>query len=121
MPEKLLTLDELSEYLQIKKKTLNRLVDKGVISAYRIGGELLRFRKEQIDAIKSEIDSRIAEKDRLLREEGDNRTGAERLRQMRRKGNESLRDKVSDFLYFNDFYILSACIIAVLLVVIFRR
>lgn len=114
MPEKLLTLEELSEYLQIKKDTLAGLVERGVISAYKIGGELLRFRRDQIDAIRSEIDSRITEEDRLVLKAGVHRKHFA-------QENVSFSDRISDFFYFNDFYILSAGLIALLLFVIFKK
>ena len=64
MPEKLLTLKELSEYLGIKEKKVAALVDEGVITAYKIGGELLRFRRDQVDAVRSEIDPRVEDSDK---------------------------------------------------------
>ena len=120
MPEKLLTLQELSEHLQISEEKIITLVNKRVISAYRIGGELLRFRKEQIEAIRAEIDARTSEADRI--------TISEARKKMKERmggggdspGYSGFRDRLADFLYFNDFYILSGAIIAGLLVVIFR-
>ncbi|MEA3489108.1 MAG: helix-turn-helix domain-containing protein [Candidatus Omnitrophota bacterium] len=120
MPEKLMTLQELSEWLQISEEKIIALVDKKVISAYRIGGELLRFRKEQIDAIRSEIDSRVTEADRIVVSEARKKV-KERLKVAEGASDSGpLRDKVADFLYFNDFYILSGILVIILLVVIFR-
>ena len=62
MPEKLLTIGEVAEYLKISEEEVKRLVDIGEIPAYRIGGSFLRFRKEQIDGIRPEIDE-IEEKE----------------------------------------------------------
>ena len=56
MPEKLLTIREVAEHLKVSEEEVKRLVDIGEIPAYRIGGSFLRFRKEQLDAIRSEID-----------------------------------------------------------------
>ena len=58
MPEKLLTLKELSVYLDISEVEIQKLVDVGVIPAYRLGGSFLRFRKDQIDAVKEEISTK---------------------------------------------------------------
>ena len=64
MPEKMLTLQELAEYLQVSEEKIISLVDEGVIIAYKIAGELLRFRRDQIEAIRTEIESRVSEADR---------------------------------------------------------
>ncbi len=120
MSQKLMTLQELSLYLRIKEERIIDLVEKKIIVAYRIGGELLRFRKEQIDAIKSEIESRISDSDRLVPSEEDYKA-RERLSLLRRrKEGNTLRDRVLDFFYFNDFYIVSGMIIAALLMFIFK-
>ncbi|MFQ5953035.1 MAG: helix-turn-helix domain-containing protein [Candidatus Omnitrophota bacterium] len=119
MPEKLLTLEELSDYLGIKKDKISSLAEEGVISAYKIGGELLRFRREQIDAIRSEIESRITDDDRIVVSEA-----REKIRATFSVSGEQTRstfsDKIADLFYFCDFYILSAILIVALLVVIFR-
>jgi len=44
-----LTIQEVSEYLGIKKSTLYSKVEKGEIPHYKIG-HLVRFRQEEIDA-----------------------------------------------------------------------
>jgi excisionase family DNA binding protein len=49
MPVKeFLSINELSEYLGIKPKTLYSWVSKGVLPHYRIEG-LIRFKKQEID------------------------------------------------------------------------
>ncbi|RKY41319.1 MAG: hypothetical protein DRP85_06670 [Candidatus Makaraimicrobium thalassicum] len=120
MSEKLLTLRELSEYLQISEEKIISLANSKVIFAYNLGGEFLRFRKGQIDAIRSEIDSRVSEADRIVVSETRKKV-KERFESLNdgRRGN-TFRDRIADFLYFNDFYIISAVLITVLLVVIFR-
>jgi excisionase family DNA binding protein len=44
-----LTIEEVADYLQIKKSTLYSKVEKGEIPHYKIG-HLVRFRQEEIDA-----------------------------------------------------------------------
>ena len=104
MSEKLLNIKEVSDYLGISQEDLRKLVDKGEIPAYRLGGTILRFRRDQLDQVKAkgipEIDD--FEEQALALPQGYSRF-----------------EKWRDFLYFNDFYILSAIIIAILLVVIF--
>ncbi|MDP8298926.1 MAG: helix-turn-helix domain-containing protein [Candidatus Tantalella remota] len=120
MPEKLLTVAELAEYLGVKEEKIHEFVDNKAISAYRIGGELLRFRKEQIDAMRAELDSRITDEDRVVVSE------ARKMVKERHQGAgtsapaNSFSDKIADFLHFNDFYIVSAVLIVILVVVIFR-
>ncbi|HQQ88558.1 MAG TPA: helix-turn-helix domain-containing protein, partial [Smithellaceae bacterium] len=46
---KLLTISDISEYLNIKEKTVYAKVESGEIPHYRIG-RLIRFRLEDIDA-----------------------------------------------------------------------
>lgn len=48
MEEKLLTLDDLADYLNISRRTTYRLLKGSDLPAYRIGGHL-RFRREDID------------------------------------------------------------------------
>jgi len=131
MPEKLLTIREVADYLKISEDEVKRLVDIGEVPAYRIGGSFLRFRKEQIDAIRSEIDE-VEEKapetarPRLDRWGRASHPYTDLERDIKRK-EPSVRqydyefgEKVRDFFYFNDFYILSFIIIFVLLYLIFR-
>jgi len=49
MERKFLTIDELSQYLGIKKSTLYAKVERREIPFYRVG-RLIMFKKEEIDA-----------------------------------------------------------------------
>jgi len=131
MPEKLLTIREVADYLKISEDEVKRLVDIGEVPAYRIGGSFLRFRKEQIDAIRSEIDE-VEEKAPETAKPRLNMWGRARHpytdleRDIKRKEpsvrqyDYELGEKMRDFFYFNDFYILSFVIIFILLYLIFR-
>ncbi len=103
MSEKLLNTKEVSQYLAISEENLKKLVARGEIPAYRLGGTILRFRKDQIDTIKKQGIPKVIS----LEEE----TG--------HSAEVSRAEKLWDFLYFNDFYIISAIIIIILLIVIF--
>ncbi|MDP8258650.1 MAG: helix-turn-helix domain-containing protein [Candidatus Aadella gelida] len=120
MSDKLLTLSELAEYLGLREERVIDLVDKKIITAYQLGGELLRFRKEQIDAIRSEIDSRVNEMGEMTA--GDiQRVRKEKLKiSSKSAGGNDPREAISDFLYFNDFYIFSGILVVILLIVIFK-
>ena len=132
MPEKLLSIKEVAEYLKISEEEVKRLVDAGEVPAYKIGDTFLRFRLEQIEAIKDEI--------RLVEEsEGEAAaspatgtrghpahpyTDLERDIKRRtpsvRQYDYTTAEKVRDFFYFNDFYILCFVLIILLMVLIFK-
>lgn len=121
MSMKLLTLKEMSDYLGIKEEKIAELVDKKVILAYKIGGELLRFRKEQIDATKREIESLITDADRIIQEKEtiSHKTIQQENRDTWRE-DDTFRDRVADFFHFNDFYMVSFFLILLLLYVIYK-
>ncbi|MBF0252501.1 MAG: helix-turn-helix domain-containing protein [Candidatus Omnitrophica bacterium] len=119
MPEKLLTLQELSLYLGIKESKIMKMVDSGVVSAYHLGGEYLRFRKDQIDAISAEINTKVSETDRIsVQEIRSKLTGRRQTKSGMRKN--SFFDSVADFFYFYDFYLISFALISALLIVIIK-
>ncbi|MFA6078768.1 MAG: helix-turn-helix domain-containing protein [Candidatus Omnitrophota bacterium] len=132
MPEKLLTIKEVADYLKLPEEEVKRLVDIGEIPAYRIGGSFLRFRKEQLDVIRNEItEFETEEKDHgkvpveLPGKEGHPYTEMEReIRKKQpvvRQFDYTFAERIKDFFYFNDFYILSFLVIGVLLYVIFQK
>lgn len=47
-PDEILTIKELSRYLKLAEKTAYRLVAKGTIPGFKVGGSW-RFRKSEID------------------------------------------------------------------------
>ncbi|MFA6320996.1 MAG: helix-turn-helix domain-containing protein [Candidatus Omnitrophota bacterium] len=131
MPEKLLSIKEVADYLKIPEEEVKRLVDVGEIPAYKIGDTFLRFRKEQIDAIKSEI-AEVEEKEPehlkpvldLKGKPAHTYTKIEREIKRRepltRQYDYTITERVKDFFYFNDFYIISFVLIAVLMYLIFK-
>lgn len=96
MAEKLLTIREVAYLLGISEKEVIELAEKGEVPAYKVGGVYLRFQKDQIEHHKHKT------KTAKISVHNDY-TAVERLR---------------DFFYFYDFYILSAILIAILLVII---
>lgn len=98
--EKLLTIRDVSLLLGISEKEVIDLSESGAIPAYKIGGVYLRFKRQQIEEYRR------------------------RVRPLTKKSGESqmylFKDRVRDFLYFNDFYIVSALLIVAILFVIFR-
>jgi len=49
MKEKLLTLNELADYLHLSRRTVYRLLDGTDLPAYRVGSHL-RFRRQDVDS-----------------------------------------------------------------------
>jgi len=98
--EKLLTVREVSILLNVSEKEVMDLAQTGAIPAYKVGGVFLRFKKEQVqDYRKSAHPSSI--KHSLHKP-------------------APLQERISDFFYFNDFYILSGLLILSLLIIIFK-
>lgn len=131
MPEKLLSIGEVADYLKVSEEEVKRLVDMGEIPAYRIGGSFLRFRREQIDAIKREIDeveeTAPASAKQVLDKQGhpkhvytDLEREYKRKEPVARRYDYTLAEKVKDFFYFNDFYLISLAVVFVLIYMIFK-
>lgn len=98
--EKLLTLREVSLILGISEKEVMNLAESGAIPAYKVGGVYLRFKREQVQGYHKLSRPLTVKTDADLK--------------------NSFQDKLSDFFYFNDFYILAAVLIVSLLLVILR-
>ncbi|PIP18901.1 MAG: hypothetical protein COT38_04715 [Candidatus Omnitrophica bacterium CG08_land_8_20_14_0_20_41_16] len=98
--EKLLTVREVAIILNISEKEVVDLAQTGTIPAYKVGGVFLRFKKDQIQEYRNSTRSSLSK--------------------VSLRKSTPLREKISDFFYFNDFYILSGLFIFLLLVVIFR-
>ena len=131
MPEHLLNIKEVALYLGVSEEEVKRLVDMGEMPAYQIGDSFLRFRREQVDAIKNEIsDVEKTDPDRVeikLDAKGkpthpysDREKDAKILTPVTRRYDYTFAERIGDFFYYNDFYFSSAVIIIVLLLVILR-
>ncbi|KPK98990.1 MAG: hypothetical protein AMJ95_01690 [Omnitrophica WOR_2 bacterium SM23_72] len=97
--EKLLTVREVSILLSVSEKEVIDMAENGTIPAYKVGGVYLRFRSDQIQEYRKSLKSHI-------------------LKKLKEK--YPVSDRIRDFFYFNDFYILSAVLIFLLLVIILR-
>lgn len=96
--EKLLTVREVSLLLNISEKEVMDLAEAGIIPAYKVGGVYLRFKRDQVLGYQKSLRPFTPKTEPALK--------------------SPLRDKISDFFYFHDFYILSIGLIVLLLVVI---
>lgn len=98
--EKFLTVRDVSSILGVSEKEIVDLVETGSLPAYRIGGVYLRFKKAQVFEFKNKSPAFSP--------------------QPSRHPAYPFKDRLGDFIYFNDFYILAAIVIVSLLVIIFR-
>lgn len=131
MPEHLLNIKEVAAYLGVSEEEVKRLVDIGEMPAYKIGDSFLRFRKEQVDAVKSEIldvekadpcrvDVKLDSKGHPTHPFTDLEKNVRQREPAVRQYDYTFAEKIRDFVYYNDFYIVSAVIVAVLLLIILR-
>lgn len=96
--EKLLTVRDVSVFLDISEREVVDLAESGQLPAYKVGGVYLRFKREQVQEFKRKnIRTHKVETE-----------------------DYSFKDRLSDFFYFNDFYILATLLIGLLLFVIFK-
>lgn len=98
--EKLLTVREVSAILGLSEKEVVDLAESGALEAYKVGGVYLRFKRDPVLAFQKK--------------------NKPQLPKPKNNGKYSAEERISDFFYFNDFYILAALIIAVLLFIILR-
>lgn len=112
--EGLLNLKETADLLGLTEEEVRHFVSCGKIPAYKIGGEFLRFRREQIEALRGRIKILKHQSVPIERIMPSEETGG-------KKNRYSVWDRIRDFLYFNDFYILAAILIALLVFVILQK
>lgn len=91
--EKLLTLEEAARRLGVPADDVGSMIRRGELAAFRLGGSLLRLRAVDVEALRS-------------RRSGPSPHPA------------TFWDRVVDFFYFNDFYIVVLLIGLTLLTII---
>jgi len=95
--EKLLTVREVATLLNLTEKEVIELAEKGQVPAYKVAGVYLRFKRQDVEEFKKNgLKSGILSVSPRI----------------------PLKEKISDFFYFNDFYILSFIIIIWLIIII---
>ncbi|MEI8349462.1 MAG: helix-turn-helix domain-containing protein [Candidatus Omnitrophota bacterium] len=92
MKEKLLTTREVSQILGLPEQDVIDLAKANLLPSFRVAGEFLRFKKEDIVRVKETIKTKYN-----IPEQGYHRM-----------------DRLKEFLYFNDFYLISGTVIVVL-------
>lgn len=115
-----MTVRDVSLILGISEKEVMDLAQIGKIPAYKIGGVYLRFKPEQVEEFRKSVkpvSPKTEATQKHLPHSSRHHPGASG-RSFSASG--GFKDKVSDFFYFNDFYILSAILILLILFIIFR-
>jgi len=92
-----ISVRETSQILSISEKKVMDLIESGELQAYRIANKFLRLKKSDVQNLRNsgEIVQEITQY------------------------KYTVTEKIKDFFYYNDFYLLSFIIIMVLLYIIF--
>ena len=93
MSDGLLTEEEVRSYLKVDSPTIEQLIRRGRLTAYRVGGSFVRYRKDEVVALKSGRKFRMPE-----------------------QFERSWFDKIRDFWGFYSLYILLSILIFLLAV-----
>ncbi|MBI3332979.1 MAG: helix-turn-helix domain-containing protein [Candidatus Omnitrophica bacterium] len=88
-PEKFLTLEEAARRLRCSVGDVEAMVQSGRLPSFRLGGNLLRLRLSDVEAVETDLPKRPPSWERL-----------------------------ADFIYFNDFYLITLLVILLLLALI---
>jgi excisionase family DNA binding protein len=95
--EKLWTTQEVAQCLGIEEADVEQLMRQGKLTAYRLGGQFLRFKPGQVEALKGTLRFR-------------------RRSLTQTRPGESWVTRLRDLVYFYDFYVVSASLLAALVV-----
>ena len=91
--KKFVTLEEAARRLDLPADDVEAMIRSGSLHAYRIGGHLVRLRLEDVEAI--------------------------RLQQTDPSPDSSMeQDRLTEFLYFNGFYVVAVLVVLTLIAVI---
>ncbi len=94
--EKLWTTSEVAQFLGIQDAQVDQLVRDGKLTGYKLGGQFLRFRPDQVEALKGQMTFRpSAPRPAVLPHQ------------------QQWLSHLSDMVYFYDFYIMAALLLAV--------
>jgi len=122
--DRLLNLKEAADTLGITEEEVKYFVSRGKIPAYKIGGEFLRFKRDQIEALRGRIKilkHQSVPIEKIIPDEEMPPFFEKERDEAEGKAKYSALDRIRDFLYFNDFYFLAAILIALLIFVILKK
>ena len=95
--EKLWTVAEVARYLGLDEAAVESLVREGRLTGYQLGGQYLRFRPDQVKALRGKV------------------THGAGSSFPSKAGSSGWTHRAREFFYFYDFYIISAILLAFLL------
>lgn len=102
--EKLWTTADVARYFGISEEGVERLAREGTLTGYKLGGRFLRFRPDQVKALKTAV---TPIQQAVAANAGP--TGASR-------GQVGWLEQVQDFFYFYDLYLLAGvCVIGLVI------
>ena len=87
--EKLWTTTEVARFLAVSEEDVSRFVKEGRLTGYKLAGQFLRFKPEQVQALKGRGLS------------------ASRVQAVAAAAPTRWMERVRNFVYFYDFYLLS--------------
>ena len=88
----MLSFDEVKNFLEVEQQVIEKFIRDGALHAYKIGGVYIRFRKEEVLHLKYDV---------LLKKKASGPSA-------------SLGQRFLDFWRFNNFYIIAALVIGIL-------
>lgn len=94
--EKLWTTAEVAAFLGIEEPDVEALVRQGQLTGYRLGGQFLRFRPDQVEMLKGRVAGRVSNDQRPP------------------PGKRAWIRQLRDLVYLYDFYVISFGLLAVL-------
>ena len=96
--EKLWTTAEVARFLGVNETDVEGLVKQGRLTGYKLGGQFLRFRPDQVQVLKRAAPVRAVAAAAAI------------------PPGDAWRAALGDFLYFYDFYLVSAFCLAIVVV-----
>ena len=113
--EKLWTTTEAAQYLGLTESELGQLVQEGKLTGYKLGGKFLRFRPDQVKALKPTLSARrtaSAHAEGMVPRPGLSDTGRARHQFSPAVAGENWQARLRDFVYFYDLYLVSGGLLA---------
>lgn len=108
--------------LKISEADVQKLVEEGKIPAYKIAGSFLRFREDQIDLLKANLE-KFSENKALRGKLADlyetSNLGTLKRPEYKASSGYTFYERLKDFVRFYDFYIIIAVLVISLAVFIF--
>src|SRR3989338_11376858 len=98
MSEGLITEEEVKSYLEIESPEIEQLIRRGKLTAYRVGGSFVRYRKDEVIALRSGRKFKLPD-----------------------QFERNWVDKARDFLGFYGIYILLSILVILLVVYLGKR